>query len=186
MRNLLILGATVIVIAALTFWTGGGTPIGSTTEQSAPPKAESAESAPDFKYTTLDGKTAKLSDLRGRVVVINFWATWCAPCVVEFPKLVKLAEDHPDLTVMAISSDLNEDAIQRFLDSKIKLPEELIASGRFDVAKDNRGAITRDLYQTYQLPETYIIAKDGTIARKVVGDTDWQSEDMAKFLTSLN
>lgn len=185
MRNLLILGATVLVIAALTVWTSGSIQIGGTDTPTPEVASGSSEAAPDFSYKTIDGKDGKLSNHKGKVVVLNFWATWCAPCVVEFPKLVKLAEDHPEITVIALSSDLNEDAIQRFLDSKIKLPKDLETSGRFDVAKDTRGAITRDLYQTYELPETYIIGKDGAIARKVVGDTDWQSDEMSTFLNSL-
>ncbi len=185
MRNLLILGATVLVIAALTFWTSGNIQIGGAETPPPAAKTGSSSAAPDFSYKTINGKDGKLSSHEGKVVLINFWATWCAPCVVEFPKLVKLAEDHPEINVIALSSDMNEDAIRRFLDSKIRIPGKLEASGRFDIAKDTRGAVTRDLYQTYELPETYIIGKDGTIARKVVGDTDWQSDEMATFLNSL-
>lgn len=185
MRNLLILGATVLVIAALTFWTSGSIRIGGTETPSSKTKNGASNTAPDFSYKTIDGKDGTLSSFQGKIVLINFWATWCAPCVVEFPKLVKLAEDHPEINVIALSSDMNEDAIRRFLDSKIKLPKKLEVSGRFDIAKDTRGAVTRDLYQTYELPETYIIGKDGAIARKVVGDTDWQSDEMATFLNSL-
>ncbi len=125
----------------------------------------------------LDGKPVQLSDYRGKVVVLNFWATWCPPCVDETPSLVTLQHylGPKGGTIIGVSLDDDEQAYTRFLaqngidfptyrDPSKKIPEE---------------------YGTYMYPETYIIDRQGRIARKIVGAQDWMSPSMTRYLDSV-
>jgi len=132
------------------------------------------QSAPDF--TISDGSTTvHLADYRGRVVLLNFWATWCAPCVQEIPSLLELHHDRPDLAILAVSIDENPDAYSRFL-----------ARHHVDLISVRDPAQTAaKLFHTEGWPETYIIDRNGVIRRKVVGPQDWGSPEIRAYLKSL-
>src|ERR1700734_312864 len=104
------------------------------------------KTAPQFVLG--DGtQTADLSKLRGHVVLLNLWASWCAPCVEELPSLLVLQHNMPDITVVAISIDDDADAYQRFLTAnKVDLMTVRDPSARINA-----------LYGTAQIPETYVI-----------------------------
>ncbi len=117
--------------------------------------------APDFALTTLDGKGFRLSDLRGKPVVINFWATWCAPCRSEMPSLQTAATRFDD-AVVVVGVDQGEDArtVQAFVDElgvtfPIPLDKEMVASERYNV----KG-----------LPTTYFVDAEGVIRHLWVGE----------------
>jgi len=113
----------------------------------------------------LEGKTVRLSDFRGEVVLVNFWATWCPPCVEEMPSLQKLQEVLGDkgLRVLAISVDENVEDVERFRkDLQVSLPILL-----------DPGAKVAHTYATFKFPETYIVDRDGKLAGKVIGPRDW-------------
>jgi peroxiredoxin len=132
--------------------------------------------ARDFTFET-DGRTMRLSDLRGKVVVLNFWATWCPPCVEEMPSLNRL---HKQLlsangTVLAISVDDDPEAYQQFLyRHRIAFPTWRDPEKKVNAA-----------YGTFKFPETYIIDPRGTIARKVIGPQEWDSPEWVTYLKSL-
>jgi peroxiredoxin len=133
--------------------------------------------AKDFSLT-LDGRPAKLSDLRGKTVVLNFWATWCPPCVEEMPSLNNL---HTLLSpqggmVLGISVDDNQDAYDRFL---------LEHNIRFPTYRDPSKGISSS-YGTFMYPETYIIDPRGRIAKKVIGPQKWDEPQWMEFLGGLN
>ncbi|MCI0536783.1 MAG: TlpA family protein disulfide reductase [Verrucomicrobiales bacterium] len=132
--------------------------------------------APDFSFT-LDGKPAKLSDLRGKVVVLNFWATWCPPCVDEMPSLDAL---HAAIApqggmVLGISVDDDHAAYEAFL-QRLHI--------RFPNYRDPDKRINAD-YGSYMFPETYIIAPDGRIARKVIGPQNWTDRALVSYIQTL-
>jgi peroxiredoxin len=132
--------------------------------------------AQDFAFD-LGGKPMKLSDLRGKVVVLNFWATWCPPCVEEMPALNRL---HARLAaangiVLGISVDDNADSYSRFL------TEHMIS---FPNYRDPSKRIAED-YGSFKYPETYIIAPDGKIARKIIGPQEWDNPVMVEYLKGL-
>jgi thiol-disulfide isomerase/thioredoxin len=191
MRTNLIIAALVIAcVIAATFLFDTSGPPESTTLQST--KSETKESAsrkgpaPDFSAVTLDGKTVSLSALRGKPVLLNFWATWCAPCIVELPKLMQLSRDMDGkIVVLALSSDRNKESIEKFLARLPQETEEQTKSPNAIIAWDEGARITSDLYQTIKLPETILISPDGRMMDKIVGDTDWLGEDMKSRLTAL-
>jgi len=136
--------------------------------------AFTGQAAPDF--TVSDNSTSiHLAGYRGRVVLLNFWATWCAPCIEEMPSLLQLHHDQPDLAILAISVDENPDAYSRFI-----LRRHVDLTTVRD--PDQKAA---QLYHTEGWPETYIIDRQGFIRRKVVGPQDWGSPEIRAYLKSL-
>jgi cytochrome c biogenesis protein CcmG, thiol:disulfide interchange protein DsbE len=141
---------------------------------SRPPRIGSA--APEFTVQDADREVA-LSELHGQVVVLNFWATWCAPCVEEMPSLVQLQQHFKDrgLTVVGISIDVDGDAYHKFLkDYKIDFPTVRDPDQK-----------TSSLYGTFKWPETYIIDRNGIVRRKFIGAVEWSQPEIVDFLSKL-
>ena len=117
------------------------------------------EAAPDFTVETFNGETLRLSDLRGQVVVLNFWASWCPPCRWEMPFFETISQEYKDRGVVFLGiaiSDTIEDASD-FADS---------AGVTYPLALDTTNEIARD-YETLGLPTTFLIDKDGVIQRRL-------------------
>jgi len=139
-----------------------------------PPRIGNA--APDFTVQDADRKVT-LSQLHGNVVVLNFWATWCPPCVEEMPSLVQMQQHLKDkgIDVLAVSVDVDGDAYHRFIkDHNIAL---------LTVRDPDHKAA--DLYGSFKWPETYIIDKNGIVRRKFIGAVDWSSPEVVDFLSKL-
>lgn len=118
-----------------------------------------------------------LSDLRGKVVILNFWASWCPPCLEETPSLNKLQEAIAPKggVVLGISVDEDGDAYQKFLaDNHVVFPTYRDASKK-----------TATDYGTSMFPETYLIDRQGRLARKIVGPQDWQSPEIMRSIGIL-
>jgi len=132
--------------------------------------------APDFTVRDAD-RTVKLSDYRGQVVVLNFWATWCPPCVEETPSLVQMQQRLKDkgIVVLGVSEDVDEAAYHRFL----KVYNMNLVTVRDPAAK------TKGLYGTVMIPETYVIDRNGVLRRKFVSAVDWNTPEIVDFLTKL-
>jgi peroxiredoxin len=131
--------------------------------------------APDFALRDSD-RAVSLRDLRGKVVVLNFWATWCPPCVEEMPSLVAMQQRMSGrVTVLAVSVDLNEDAYRRFLrDHRIDL---------LTIRDPNQKA--NSLYGTVRFPETYVIDASGVLRRKFIGPVEWTHPEVLDYLGKL-
>jgi len=141
---------------------------------SRPPRIGTA--APDFTVQDADRKVT-LSELRGKVVVLNFWATWCGPCVEEMPSLVQLQQRFKDrgVTVVGVSIDVDGDAYHKFLkDYKID----------FLTVRDPDQK-TSNLYGSFKWPETYIIDRNGIVRRKFIGAVEWSQPEIVDFLNKL-
>jgi cytochrome c biogenesis protein CcmG, thiol:disulfide interchange protein DsbE len=132
--------------------------------------------APDFTVQDAD-RTVKLSDYRGQVVVLNFWATWCPPCVQETPSLVQMQQRLKDkgIVVVGVSEDVDEAAYRRFLKSY----NMNLVTVRDPAAK------TKSLYGTVMIPETYVIDRKGILRRKFVSSQDWNTPEIVDFLTKM-
>jgi thiol-disulfide isomerase/thioredoxin len=130
--------------------------------------------APDF--TVSDGTTTiHLASYRGHPVLVNFWATWCEPCLLELPSLIQLHHDQPGLVILAVSIDDDPDAYKTFL---VRHHIDLIT-----VRDPNESAPT--LFHTDMWPESYAIDQKGYIRRKFVGAQDWSSPEIRSFLKNL-
>jgi cytochrome c biogenesis protein CcmG, thiol:disulfide interchange protein DsbE len=134
--------------------------------------------ANDFQLT-LDGKPTRLSDLRGKVVLLNFWATWCPPCVDEAPALNALQARIAPLggLVLGVNAGVNDSksAYESFLKSQnIDFPTY------FDSSKQIAHS-----YGTSMFPETYVIDRAGRIDRKIIGPQDWTGPTMMAYLDSV-
>lgn len=134
------------------------------------------KTAEDFA-TTINGKSGNLSDFRGKVVVLNFWATWCPPCIEETPALEKLQrhiESHGGV-VLGVSVDEDQAAYEKFLlDHQITFP----------TFRDPSRKIALD-YGTNLFPDTYIIDRHGKLIRKFMSAQDWTSPEMLRYFDSL-
>ncbi len=142
-------------------------------------KVIKGQEIPNIQITSINNKTISINDLIGRTVLINFWASWCAPCIVELPDLISLAKENPDIFIVLLSSDLKKEALDRFLK---KLSEEDKNLPNIIIAWDQKGKITRDIFQTFQLPETALIDKQGILQQKFVGVIDWKDPKVLKLL----
>jgi cytochrome c biogenesis protein CcmG, thiol:disulfide interchange protein DsbE len=132
--------------------------------------------APDFTVRD-SNRTVTLSQFKGRVVVLNFWATWCPPCIEEMPSLVQMQQRMKDkgVTVLAVSVDVDDGSYRRFLrDHSVNL-----LSVRDGDQKSN------SLYGTFKFPETYVIDRNGVVRRKFIGAVDWTEPDVIEYLGKL-
>ncbi|MBX2834996.1 MAG: TlpA family protein disulfide reductase [Micavibrio sp.] len=134
-------------------------------------------SAPDIVLPTLQSGKITLAQFEGKTLLINFWATWCAPCVVEFPALVDLAKSRDDLVFIAISVDEDKAAIERFI-----AQQSIEGVGNIIIARDSDQNIAREVFGTLKFPESYIITPKGAMSHKVEGVIDWHEAAALKAL----
>jgi len=141
---------------------------------SRPPRIGS--NAPDFTVQDAD-RTVALNQFRGQIVVLNFWATWCEPCVEEMPSLVEMQRrmKAKGVTVVAVSIDENESAYRSFLKQH----------GVDLLTVRDPGQKTPALYGTRGWPETFIIDRNGVMRRKFIGAVDWTEPEITDFLSKL-
>jgi cytochrome c biogenesis protein CcmG, thiol:disulfide interchange protein DsbE len=138
--------------------------------------AKEGGKAPQFSVATDQGKTVTPVSFGGKVLVLNFWATWCPTCIEEIPSLdafqKRFAKD--GVVVLAVSVDKNEQKYKKFLD-KVHV--------NFDTVWDPKADVSTS-YGTFIFPETYII-KDGRIQRKFGNAENWVSDDMTRYVKGL-
>jgi cytochrome c biogenesis protein CcmG/thiol:disulfide interchange protein DsbE len=164
----LALGIGMIVVFAMPSYRQGEAALTGTT-------------ARDFTLQ-MDGKPIHLSDLRGKVVVLDFWASWCPPCVEEAPSLNRLQQyiESRNALVLGVAADEEPYAFSKFLiDQGVTFP-----TYRDPATKDRVSPIAL-CYGTSMIPEAYIIDRRGKIARKVIGPQNWDSADMRAYFDAL-
>jgi peroxiredoxin len=169
LKNKLLSGVILVAVAALILIV-----VSPSSRQGE--RGAAGTSAPDFPFQ-LDGREIHLSALRGKVIVLNFWATWCPPCVEEMPSLNRLHQHIAPLgaMVLGVSVDENQHAYEKFLrEHQIAFPNHRDPSRH-----------TPSSYGTEMFPETYIIGKDGKIARKIIGPQQWDRPEMLDYLRGL-
>ena len=141
---------------------------------SAPPPSATRE-APGFSLAGIDGKPVRLSDYEGKVVVINFWATWCPPCRAEIPDFVKFYNENKEkgLVIIGIALEQSASDVRRMVES---------LNMTYPVALSD-GSVERRYGGFRGIPTTFVIARDGTIARKHTGMMN--AEQLASLLDGL-
>jgi cytochrome c biogenesis protein CcmG, thiol:disulfide interchange protein DsbE len=132
--------------------------------------------APQFSVKTDQGREATPTNFGGKVLVLNFWATWCPPCIAETPSLNQFERKFRDkgVVVLGVSVDKNPKKYRRFLEH---------FHLTFDTYRDPDATISAD-YGTFQYPETFVI-KDGRIMRKYISEQNWTSDDIGQYIQSL-
>lgn len=141
---------------------------------SRPPRIGTA--APAFSIQDSDHKVS-LDQFRGKTLVLNFWATWCAPCVEEMPSLEQLQErfHNNNVVVLGVSEDVDAAAYRKFVkDYKINFPTINEPDHKIS-----------SLYGTFKFPETYIIDRHGIVRRKFIGAVEWSQPEIVDFLSKL-
>lgn len=157
----------LLATAALLIFTATGCDRGGRPEQLG-------TRAPMFALN--DGEHAvDLNRFHGRVVILNFWASWCAPCLEELPSLEQLQRDMPQVQIVAVSTDDNAAAYERFL----KEHSVSLLTVRDGEQRSN------GMYGTVRFPETYVIDKNGMIRRKFIGPQEWTSPEIVSYLKKL-
>lgn len=134
--------------------------------------------APGFELPTLSGGKVNLSEYRGKVVFINFWATWCGTCKVEMPSMEKLYQRFKEhgFEMLTISVDKDQGLIAPFM-KEYELTFPVLLDPNSEVAKKD--------YKTTGVPETFIVDRDGIIRYKAIGPRDWATDEMLESFTQL-
>lgn len=134
--------------------------------------------APEFELKDLSGARVRLSEARGKVVLLNFWAEWCGPCRAEMPFMENLYKAFKDkgLVVLAVSVDRSEKAVKAFVSDK-KLT--------FKVLMDKDKEVSFDQYGVIGFPTTFLIDKKGVVAEKFMGPMEWDSAEMKDTVSRL-
>jgi thiol-disulfide isomerase/thioredoxin len=140
-------------------------------------QADSApREAPDFSAPDFSGKVQTLSSYRGRIVILNFWATWCQECVRELPSLSAFAEANKDIVVLGVASERNPETIANFLSSSpVKYPMIVDATGDIFVKK----------YRIRALPCTVIVDRKGFVSERIFGAENFQSTGFREKIQRL-
>lgn len=142
---------------------------------------EVGSDAPPLSAMTLDGSARRktLDDYKGRVVLLNVWATWCEPCRVEMPSIEKLHREFGPAGLSVVAVSVDDAGMERRI---VDFHRELGLT--FEVLHDPTQAI-KATYQIAGYPETFVIARDGTIRKKVIGAADWSSEANRALIRQL-
>lgn len=135
--------------------------------------------AENFKFTDIYGESYELYDFKDKIVIINFWASWCDPCIKEFPSMINLLEKFPkDVMIIAFSMDYTRDDIDSFLKA-FQVPKD-----QFIVVWDEDKTYSKS-FKVEALPESYIIGKDQKLIRKIAGAEEWDTPDAILFFQSF-
>ena len=169
------LKALALFIAAFGMWRIYGPGFFSSANSSVPPDTRLTEL--DLTPLTPSSPPVALGDLKGKVVLVNFWGTWCPPCVEEVPSLNRFARETASsgVVVLGVSIDKNPQLYKQFRDrfhldfQTFRDPDENISAS----------------YGTFKIPETYIIDRNAKVVRKIISNTDWTDPEMVRFVTSL-
>jgi peroxiredoxin len=135
--------------------------------------------ASDFELPNMDEENIKLSDYRGQVVLLNFWATWCPPCIREMPSMEKLHQmiDAKNFKVIAINQ-------MEEIDDVFAFTGQLEVDPTFEILFDETSKVSKD-YAVKGLPTTYLIDKQGNVRYRAVGGREFNHPDVVKTINQL-
>lgn len=178
-KNLLIMAGLIALTALYTVITNRHAVIDRNAVPVTPPTIAAGHRVPDVSFTTVDGKTRRLSDYAGKVIILNFWASWCTPCVVEFPALLKLAAAFPDdVVLVALSADHDRAMMDRFLENLKRNNPQTASASNVIIGWDKDNTLIQPVFQTVRLPETILIGPDHIMRDKIAGAVEWDGPAM--------
>jgi len=163
-------------------------PASKTEAPSAPATAESIDAgslegktAPEFKLKRFDGQEVNLANYRGKIVFLNFWATWCDPCKEEMPSMQRLYQkmQGKPFEILAVSLDQGG---KLAVDAFMKKNKEAFT---FPILNDSEQNTSKKLYHTTGVPETFIIGGDGKVVKHVIGAYEWDSPQILDYFEGL-
>ncbi|AMQ20871.1 TlpA disulfide reductase family protein [Geobacillus sp. JS12] len=179
--------AVVLVLLVLTGWAiydaflqknNFEKKIGGMSNSQAVEGLEVGNRAPDFALRTLNGEEVRLSDFRGKKVIVNIWATWCPPCRAEMPDMQAFYEEYKNqgVEIVAVNltkSEKNSEQVTRFIETY---------GITFTVVLDEKGEVSQR-YQAQAIPTSYVIDSEGIIRNKMIGpmSKDWMMEQMKQI-----
>ena len=133
------------------------------------------DTAPSFTITADNGHSVSLPNFGGKILVLNFWATWCPPCIQETPSLSRLAQEFAGkgVVVLGVSVDKDPKAYQSFLQ---KYQPAFLTARELNLHED---------FGTFMYPETYIIDANGKVLKKIAEGVDWSDPGMTQYISSL-
>lgn len=135
---------------------------------------------PGFESKRLDGTAVKLSDFAGKAVIVSFWATWCGPCLEEFPSMIELVEkSRGNVQLIAVSQDSSLEEIRVFLRA---FPKS--SNPNIHILWDQDHAVGR-LYNAERLPESFVANKEHKLVRKIVGSINWATPEAIDFMKDI-
>lgn len=131
--------------------------------------------APDFSLHDMQGRQVRLSDLRGKVVIVNFWATWCPPCRAEMPSMETLYQTFKEDDLVLLALNVEEDGRE--------LVENFLRESpySFPILLDSEAEV-QQRYGVFQFPESFIIDRNGVVVKKVIGAVHWMNGDLYRLL----
>jgi len=136
------------------------------------------DQAPNFQLRDLDGQAVTLSEYRGSVVFINFWATWCGPCRVEMPAMEALykAIDRKNFEILAVSTDQQGAAVTRSFRNQLGLTFPILHDSDYRVGL---------AYGARTLPMTFLVDRRGVVIHRIFGARDWESPEAKELLRTI-
>jgi len=171
-----------LLLLCFTLSLGGCQEQSTSTPASPAPKASGAgllgQPAPDFNLPLVGGGSVRLSDLRGKVVLVNFWATWCPPCRAEMPSMERLyAQTRQDgFEILAVNVEVDGlEMLPGFLKDH---------PHNFPVAVDVEGEV-QTTYGVFRFPESFLVDAKGVIVEHIIGGRDWAAREMVDKVKSL-
>lgn len=157
---------------------GGCTETDQTSNRGLGEAAKVGYRAPNFRLNDLDGNERSLAEFKGKVVFINFWATWCVPCKAEMPSMEALYRDYKEegLEVLAISNDLQGEPVVRPFVEEMELTYTILLDSDFRVD---------DKYLVHSVPTSFIIGRDGIVTHELIGARNWNAPEAREMIENL-
>jgi cytochrome c biogenesis protein CcmG/thiol:disulfide interchange protein DsbE len=134
---------------------------------------------PSTDMMSLSGKTFNLKNFAGKIIIFNFWASWCTPCIEEVPSLITLVKADPKIIIVAVSGDQNKDDILAFLKSFPDFNKPPIY-----VVQENAKALMEQ-FKVDKLPESFIFNDKGVMVKKISGTINWHTPESIEYFKSL-